>query len=316
MRRALPSSIQSAAVLLASVLLAWGLVLPAAVAQPPEDEEEEDCSPSLVEGPVEITPAFGSSLVPLNAGVRVRYSEGYFEATGIPVEEVFRLLRCDEGLADCLTRGQPVPGRISLVLETVLFEPTSLLTPATQYLAVAEGITDDFEAPFQTVALGADEGGIDADPPDLAPITSFEASEISPSCEAPNGGFRIDVTLPAAAGELAVSDVEYLLYLTRGPGVEEPELRARVRGVPNEIVMAFVLQPDEVVSPICVEVQAVDIAGNLGAPTPVQCRDPIEGNFFEPLCSAGEARGVPTWMVGVVAALLGLGRRRKRRARP
>ena len=287
-------------------------------AQEPEDE----CDPSLFRGPTEITPAFDSINVPLNAAVRVRYSDDYFALTGADPQASFVLLRCGsaEDLANCLTNGVPVSGRSSLVLDSLLFEPASLLEPGVQYLAVAEGVDDDFEAPFRTTNLRADRGGVDVQAPRLSRITGFSATEIDPSCEAPDGGFRVDVTLPPADGEVAGGDVEYFLYLTRGPGIEEPELRARVRGVPNEIVMAFVLRPEEVAGPICVTVQAVDAAGNLGEVPEPRCEDPIQGNFFEPLCGVGgsEVRDWPRWpaLLFAVFAWLAWRNRRVKCAKP
>ena len=282
-------------------------------------QDGEECMVSVARGPEEITPAFDSVNVPLNASVRVRYSADYFAVTGANPDDSFRLLRCGsvEDLGDCLTEGITVTGRTSLILDSLVFEPTDLLDEGTQYLAVANGIDNDFEAAFRTTELDAGSGGVDLQAPRLGGITGFSASEVTPSCEAPEGGFRVDVTLDPAQGEPAGGDVEYLLYLTRGPGVDAPELRARVRGVPNEIVIAFVLEPEEATGPICVTVQAVDSAGNLGEVPEPLCEDPIQGNFFEPICSAsaGPGRSWPSWPVSLLIAVAWLSFRVRRDAR-
>ena len=128
----------------------------------------------------------------------------------------------------------------------------------------------------------------------------------------PDGGFRVDVTLDPAEGEPAAGDVEYLLFLTRGPGVGAPELRGRVRGVTDEIVIAFLLSPEEATGPICVTVQAVDSAGNLGEVPEPLCEDPIQGNFFEPLCAAGGGpnRRWPSWPAVALGGFAWIVRRR------
>ena len=141
--------------------------------------------------PWEITPAFDSLNVPLNATVRVRYSAEYFAVTGADPSDSFRLLRCGApaDLANCLTEGTTVPGRTGLILDSLVFEPSDVLEPNTQYLALAEGIDNDFEAPFRTTELGATRGGVDLDAPRLSRITGFSATEVGASCEAPRRWF-------------------------------------------------------------------------------------------------------------------------------
>lgn len=273
-----------------------------------------------IRGPIEITPAFGSRAVAQNAVVRVLYSQGFFATPGARTpEESFRLLQCNDG-PSCLTSGREVSGTVSLARDTLVFVPDALLEDGVQYLALAAGIDQSFEAEFRVLPAGG-ASSVDLESPVFGPVTSFTATSLGPSCEAPDGGFRVDVSIQPAVNELAGADVEYLLFLTRGAGIEAPELRARARGVPSEVVMAFVLSPEESTATICFTVQAIDGAGNIGELSAPVCEDPVQGNFFEPLCNANpdtlgrrEGMGVRGWGGGaVLGGLLLFALKRSRR---
>ena len=264
-------------------------------------QRDDGCREPSPRGPVEISPAFGSRAVAQNALIRVRYSESFFSLPeSLPPQDSFTLFRCDA--EPCTPAGAPVEGTISLSDDTLLFVPRDLLVAGGSYLAVAVGLDQTFEAEFSVIA-GAGGAAIDMEAPEFGPVTGFSTTSLAPSCEVPDGGFRVDVSLRPAVNELAGADVEYLLFLTRGNGIDGPELRARARGVPSEVVMAFVLTPEEASSTICFTVQAVDGAGNVGELADTVCEDPIQGNFFEPLC-ASSGRSFDT-----------AGRRREGRAR-
>ena len=179
--------------------------------------------------------------------------------------------------------------RLSQLDDTVVLVPEAPLERDTDYLVEAIGIDRTFLAPFHVF----DSNAIDNDAPRFGPVTATSVSRVPPSCGTPGGGFRVDVTLRAASNEAAAADVEYQLYLTRGIGVEAPEQRARVRGSASDVVMAFVLTPDEATSTVCFSVVAVDGAGNVGELAGPVCEDAIDGNHFEGLCGVapGLARG-------------------------
>lgn len=295
------------------LLLATGAIF--GLASPVLAQTPDDCDDDLVRGPLEIFPAFGSRDVRLDAPVRVRYSEGFFEDSSIglrPEDAVFldRLsgapTRCPNLDAEI---GEPVPADVVLVGDEVVLAPQVVLEPNTTYRAHASGELSDFDACFVT---GND---VDVEAPRLPPISSFAAAEIGPSCDAPDGGYRIDITIPSATDDGPKGDVEYLLYLTRGPTIEAPILKERARGVTeDQIVMAFALPLEDVAGPICVAVRAVDGVGRMDEDERVRCEDPIQGNFFEPLCSAAMGRaarpGLSAWLLPIAAVVLVRRRRR------
>lgn len=276
---------------------------------------QDDCEDPVAPGPVEFTPAPGGrGGVMLNAPVKVRYTEGFFEGagSGIDPDDFIVVYVCDEPVA--CSDGVEVPGEVSLIGDVLVFRPTEPFEPRTSYGVVATGIADRAQFSFQTGT------SFDTEPPELSGIR-VESSPAAESCEAPEGGYRIDVQVDAATDDGPLIDIEYLVYLTRGPEVEAPELRARARQVTDVIPMAFVLESAEAVSPICVTVHAVDGVGNVDDDTEPQCFDPIQGNFFEPMCSASSVdRAQPSdrahaglWPVGLaVAACIFVARRRRR----
>jgi hypothetical protein len=278
-------------------------VVPVEAQEPPDD-----CDDDLVRGPLEIFPAFGVSGVRRDAPVRVRYSAGFFDdpSIGLTPDEAFDLF-----FGEDLETATPVPGTVELVGDELIFTPDQLLEVEGDYIAVALGELDDFEATFK---VGSD---VDRQPPELPPISGFSAAEIGPSCDAPDGGYRIDITIPAATDDGPKGDVEYLLYLTRGPTIEAPVLKQRARGVTeDQVVMAFALPLEDVAGPICVAVRAVDGVGKIDEDERVRCEDPIQGNFFEPLCSAsiGRRSAVPLgWLLPLAAVVLVRLRRRAAR---
>jgi hypothetical protein len=98
-------------------------------------------------------------------------------------------------------------------------------------------------------------------------------------------------------------------------------LRARTRNFTTDLItMAFVLEPSEAVEPICVAIQAVDGVGRVDNDGEPRCFDPIQGNFFEPLCTVGSfgASRAASGAWGSAGVLVGFalvlaGRRRRRR---
>jgi hypothetical protein len=266
----------------ATTLLVLGLGLASRAHAQGEDCPEPSYDP-------EFTPASGAQGVTLGAPIRVRFPAGLFDdpitgpAAADEVTSSLRLVSC--GSLRCLD-GADVPGRVDLVGDSVFFVPSAPLTPASWY--AGEVTLDDVASPFdfRTGTL------FDTGPPDLARIRDVTPARHT-SCELDGGGFRLDVTFAPAQDDGPEGDIEYLLYLTRGPDVIGPQLRSRVRGyATGEIVMALVLEPREAVSPVCVAVIAVDGTGRVDDDTAPVCLDPVQGNYFEPLCTV-TAPGTP-----------------------
>jgi hypothetical protein len=208
-----------------------------------------------------------------------------------------------------------VPGAISVIGDVLVFVPDTVFEPRTRYEGTAFGFDSDFDFRFTTGSV------FDAAPPTFDALTSMSSSRIEEaSCDAPDGGYRIDVSFPAASDDGPPGDIEYFLFLTRGPSVEAPLLKKRARNqTPGEVIMAFVLDPSEASSPICVSVLAVDGVGNVSGGDDVICDDPIEGSFFEPLCSVssvGVRPSAPPWLALSAIVAIGVARlgRRPRKA--
>ena len=296
--------IRTIALLLAAATLAG----PAARAS-----AQEDCGVDVRRGPLEVTPLNGPFPVTLGAPVKVRYSPGYFDDPSIgavPEDSISLWVR---------DTGAPVAGTVQVIGDTLVFLPDLPFEPRTEYEGNAFGIDADLEIHF-TAGVAFDTG-----PPDLGNVLSMTAASVGESCDAPGGGYRIDVSFAPAIDDGPPGDIEYLLYVSRGPEVEAPELRARVRNLtPSEVIMAFVIDPSEAVSPICVTVHAIDGVGNIDDDGVPYCDDPIKGNFFAPLCSAtssatvrGAAGGAGQvgWGLAVCLGLLLVLRRGGRRRR-
>jgi len=250
----------------------------------------------VARGPIEVTPAVRATGVTLGAPVKVRYTTGYFEDPSIDADPSTAISLM---LASTL---DPVPGEVDVIGDTLVFVPDFPLGARVTYVGSARSVDRTLEFQFTTGA------SFDVGPPDLVELTSMTSARVGETCEAPDGGYRIDVAFDPANDDGPPGDIEYFLYMSRGPEVESPVLVGRARNVaPTEVIMAFVVEPAQVVSPICVTVHALDGAGNVDDDTPPLCGDPIKGNFFEPLCSAWRGRGAGSPVpIGIYAMLLGL----------
>lgn len=277
-------------------------------------------------GWVESFPASGANGVTLDSPVRVRYTPGFFDDPVVramaPSLFVLRRCRPDPEGRRC---DIPIAGSVQVIGDTLAFRPESSLEVMTEYEGEASG------GEFGPLNFHFRTGSsADRQPPvfDFNPgEEDVRSTRVSARCDAPNGGYRIDVEFEPISDEDedgAPGDVEYLLYVTRGPTiVTGPVLKTRTRNLtPEIVVMSFVIEPREAVSPICLVVTAVDGVGNLsvtnldgtGSPSRPHCFDPIQGNFFEPLCSVGARPtfGLGTAALGAAFAALLLRARRRR----
>ena len=269
-----------------------------------QDAGMDECDEIVTRGPLEVTPATGASAVTLDAYVRVEYSDGYF-GLGIDPAEAIDLRFCDGlSVVECETVGEPVAGDVQVVGDTLFFLPARDFMAGAQYAGVARGIDLDLGIAFRTGST------VDSGPPVMGEVDAPTTARVDPSCEAPEGGYRVDVSFPPATDDGSPGSIEYLLYFTRGAGLGAPELRRRARNFSTELVtMAFVLSPEEAVSPGCVVVHAIDGVGNVDDDMEPECFEPVQGNFFEPLCSASPIEG-RSWLGWALVGLVLVRRRR------
>jgi hypothetical protein len=297
---------------LASVLLAVGLFVDAPSVEA-QDAGVVRCDAPIVRRPEEVTPADSARQVSIDAPVRVRYSPGYFGPEG-PGGEPTRLITmyrcetdgCGGGCRFGVDAGTFVPGRVQVLGDdSLFFFPDGEWETEQGYMGIARGVDEDLPFSFCTGTAP------DTTPPILQGLDRVTSTPVEPRCDAPQGGYRIAAFFPTAedfGGPPA--SIEYLLFQTRGAGIEEPVLRSRIRNFATTThTMAFVLPPSEASDVICVRVAAVDGRGNLGwsdANPDTDCINPVQGNYFYPLCSIG-AGGSPrgAWLT-TLPPLVGL----------
>ncbi len=299
------------------ILVALSLVaaIGAATEARAQDAGVERCDDPPLQRPEETFPADRAMTVSIDAPLRVRYTAGYFEAGG-PGGDPTRLLevrRCARSTCDlfaCDETAEFVPGRVQVLGDELVYFPDGGWETAATYRGIARGRDDDLSFSF---CVGSSS---DTLPPTLGVIDEIRSDSIEPRCDAPNGGYRVGVFFSPASDSGPPGSIEYLLFQTRGAGVDAPILRDRLRNYAAEqITMAFVLPPEEAGSPICVRVAAVDGVGNLDFSDvrdgEEACLDPVQGNFFYGLCATGSPgaarRGatlaVPLALLGVILAL-------------
>ncbi|MEM1415987.1 MAG: hypothetical protein AAGH15_13860 [Myxococcota bacterium] len=308
------------------LVLAFAL-LAAAAPSVRAQSDPELCPPPGEPEPRTVTPATEARNVPTNALLRVAYSADLDVA--VPAE-LFELFLCPAGTrvgeaspsicTDAIVGGGPEA--VQIARDELLFAPVAPYLPQRVYAGTAFAPTG-----FGELRIAFETGvGPDLTAPVL-PANAIDASGSSADfeCEDIQNGVRIDVRVtPARLDSLDPRDptgptepatsIEYLLFQTRGPGLAAPTLRARGRGITasTEVTLAFGLSADDASTPICVAVQAVDGQGAASDPSEDLCFEPITGNFFEGLCSAGAAPALPG-LVPPLLAVLALARRRRRR---
>lgn len=285
-----------------------------AVVSAQEDGGMMSCEPPSSFQPEEVTPADSARQVSIDAPVRVRYSPGYFGpgGPGGDPSSLITVFRCPTD--GCVVPCRPedalledfVSGRVQVLGDNLFFYPEDEWEPGQAYTGLAKG--EDSELPF-SFCTGTTT---DRTPPRLGEIEDVTSTAVGPRCDAPEGGYRIAAFFaPADDAGGPPASIEYLLFQTRGAGIEEPVLRSTIRNFATEMhTMAFVLPPGEATEPICVRVAAVDGNGNLNwsdESADVDCIDPVQGDFFQPLCAVSVvgARRAPAFGLALFA-LVGL----------
>jgi hypothetical protein len=278
------------------------LVLVLALAARHAAAQDHDCV-SEPRAPIEVTPASGASAIPVDAPVMVRYSAGYFgpDGPGDPPSSLFTLVACSGGCGHtCSVDDEtPISGLVQTQGDFLVFLPDTDLAPGTQYSGRATGVDDILPFAFCTGSGTSSALGMPV-------IGAFSGPRSTPvganvlSC-LPDGGYRIAIVFQPAAYDGPRGSVEYLLFQTRGVGVDEPRLVARQRNFSgDQITMTFLLGPGEARTPVCYQVVVLDGLGGATLPVGDACIDPLARVTFQGACSASLGRGA-----GSSGALLG-----------
>lgn len=251
--------------------------------------------------------------VPIDGFIRLRY-------VGHAPSRAFVILRD-------LVRHSPVMGTVNAVDDEVHFQSAAPLSPNTQYSVQVSDITGGASGNTFTFTTGQIHS-IDSAPQFAgAQDISFEKSGASDLCSDPNAARITLLWHRATSNGWPDSEMEYVVYETRGPGISGPVERARERLQPGasstcassfEFCPAVRLSSANASGPVCFNVQAIDPYGRPDGNTQEQCVDPSRGNFFNG-CSVSRdtthSRRVPIeWLaLGVSAAWLANRRRLARK---
>ncbi len=251
--------------------------------------------------------------VPLNSPVRLRY---YGRVPSPPVVCV-RLESLD---SECF------PGTSAAVGEEIVWQPLAgpggaVLQASRRYFVTyqEEGsgsssitfVTGRGLAPERLVFAGvSDVKADDAPSSDCDP----DASDITVKFDRATSG-----VLGLGDSPWPESDLEYVIYETRGPGISGPRERDRVRlqrsgsSVVSTAQRTFRLRGADASGPVCFNVQVLDPLGHADGNTSEQCVNPAKGNYFEG-CAAGPSSGragaLGAVIFGLCAALFTRRRRR------
>lgn len=269
----------------------------------------EDCHTDP-RGPLEVSPASGAPNASLDAPVLVRYGAGYFgpDGPGDPPSTLFQLVECGVCGSPCdLSSGMGVPGLVQTQGDFLLFLPDGGLSPSTQYAGHATGV--DAELEFTFCSSGA---GRDTMPPTAAIMGEPSSVEVGSVTCLPDGGYRVQVYFPPATDDGPPGSIEYLLFQTRGDGIDAPVLVDRYRNFQTDrITMSFLLSHEGARTPICLQVVTIDGNGHATVPEGDRCFDPVGHVTFQGCAAIPGGRA--SAMIGLVGiAALALARRRRR----
>lgn len=284
-----------------AVALVWAPAL--AYAQDPMDCHTDP------RAPLEVSPASGAPNASLDAPILVRYGAGYFgpDGPGDPPSTLFQLVQCGVCGSPCdVGSGTAVPGLVQTQGDDLIFLPDGGLTGFTQYAGHASGVDAELDFTF------CSGGGRDTQPPTGAALSEPSSVQVgSMSCLA-DGGYRIQVYFPPASDDGPPGSIEYLLFQTRGSGIDAPTLVNRVRNFQTDrITMAYLLPNAEAGTPICLQVVTVDGAGHATVPEGDRCFDPVGRVTFQG-CSVtpGAGHGLTVLGLGWIVAMIARRRRR------
>lgn len=279
--------------------LAIALLLAAPAAAHAQDPEDCRTDPRA---PLEVSPASGAGGASLDAPVLVRYGAGYFDpitGPGDPPSTLFDLVECGDCGAVCdVTSGTPVSGLVQTQGDELIFLPDGGLTAFTQYAGRAIGVDGELEFSFCT------GGGRDTMAPGRAVMGEPSSARVGGMSCLPDGGYRIQVYFPPATDDGPPGSIEYLLFQTRGRGIDAPTLVDRVRNFQTDrITMSFLLSNEAANAPICMQVVTVDGNGHATVPDGDRCFDPVGHVTFQGCSASPRGTAWPALLV-VLAALV------------
>jgi hypothetical protein len=291
-----------------SVLALLALLVPAlAHAQTPDDCRMEALAPLFV------SPASGAPNAAIDAPIVVRYGAGYFDpltGPGEPPSTLFRLVACGVCGSPCdVASGTAVPGLVQTQGDDLLFLPDGGLTTSTQYAGEAMGIDGVLDFSFCSGT------GHDTQPPSAVALTADPTStRVGALPCLPDGGYRVGVYFPPASDDGPPGSIEYLLFQTRGAGIDAPVLVDRFRNFQTDrITLSYLLSNEAAATLVCVQVVTIDGAGHATVPDGDRCFDPVgrtsfQGCAAQPGRAASGAMALAVGLIGIVIA-----RRRRRR---
>lgn len=242
--------------------------------------------------------------VPTDSPVRLRFVGRVPAGATLCVEPV--------GVPGCL------PGSVSAVRDELVWSGAAPLDP---YVSYRVNYSDPLTGP---VSLRFRAGrGPSAGPPPFEGIRGASARPVS-SDPCDPGAFDITVRFNRVVFDATLgtpwpeSDVEYVIYSTRGPGVSGPRERDRARlqssGSTTDALAqrTFRLSAREASGPVCFSVQALDPLGRLLTNSAEECVNPAEGNFFQGCAAAPRGRASGPGALALAALALVAARRRQR----
>jgi hypothetical protein len=242
--------------------------------------------------------------VPTDSPVRLRFVGRVPAGATLCVEPV--------GMPGCL------PGTVATVRDELVWTPQGG-RPFDPYVSYRVNYSDPLTGP---ISLRFRSGrGPSAGPPPFAGIRGASARAVASDPCDPNA-YDITVRFNRVVSDATLgtpwpeSDVEYVIYSTRGPGVSGPRERDRARlqssGSTSDgaAQRTFRLSSSEANGPVCFSVQALDPLGRSITNSAEECVNPAEGNYFQGCAAAPwSRRGVAGWAAFV---MLGLATRRRR----
>jgi hypothetical protein len=236
---------------------------------------------------VDFFPSAGATMVPTDGFVRLRY-RGQTPRPPVVIVEDLRM------------GGARVPGDVFVVGEAEIhWQSRGLLRPSTEYRVRAADVAGGTGDNSFTFTTGISPSS--AMPPrfDGVAQVEFSANGRGDLCGDPDA---VEVTVAfrrATTNGWPASDIEYVIYQTRGPNIGGPVVRARERGRAvgsscsrtssgNELCRSFRLSSQNATGPVCFNIQALDPFGRADGNTVERCTDPSVGNYFVG-CDVGPA---------------------------
>lgn len=261
-----------------------------------------------------MTPSDSAPAVTLDAPIYVEYSPGYFgpDGPGDDPTTLIRLEACGACGTECFP-GTPVSGLVQVHGDRLYFLPDEPLREGTQYRGHANGLEVELDFGFCTGR------SFDRSPPRLGGSLRSSSTRVDAQCDLPDGGYRLAISFAPATDDGPPGSIEYLLYLSRGAGIDAPRVVARTRNYASEeITLGVLITPEDARTPICLTLAATDGVGNSVVSDEPQCFDPITRTVFSGACSASAANvsirsSARPWWPGLwTMAVLGLMARRRR----